>query len=149
MEVYIQELWNYTGDYRQCSVYFLNRGEKFFVHLTSRGVEDSYSYHAGHAGVQGSMPPDPRGLSVQHVDHARLQLRYRWGHLVTGDWTGSETQSFKKDWLHETSGWTPSMPGRYKHKHHLNCMRAWRRSIRDRDFSHFNVTYYHVGLTSK
>ena len=23
--------------------------------------------------------------------HARLQLRYRWGHLVTGDWTGSET----------------------------------------------------------
>ena len=24
---------------------------------------------------------------------ARLQLRFRWGHLVTGDWTGSEIQS--------------------------------------------------------
>ena len=29
--------------------------------------------------------------------HARLQLRYRWGHLVTGDWTGSETLSLKKE----------------------------------------------------
>ena len=62
--------------------------------------------------------------------HARLKLRYRWGHLVTGDWTGSETQSLKKEtyyflWQHETSGWAPSMPAHYKHNRHLNCMRAW------------------------
>ena len=65
---------------------------------------------------------DPR---LARSAHARLQLRYRWGHLVTGDWTGSETQSLLLSWQHETSGWTPSMPGRYKHKHHRNCMRAW------------------------
>ena len=28
--------------------------------------------------------------------HAVLQLGYRWGHLVTGDWTRSETHSLKK-----------------------------------------------------
>ena len=35
--------------------------------------------------------------------HARLQLRYRLGHLVTGDWTGSETQSLKKETAYETN----------------------------------------------
>ena len=32
-------------------------------------------------------------IRIIYCTHARLQLRYRWGHLVTGDWTGSETQN--------------------------------------------------------
>ena len=37
--------------------------------------------------------------------HAWLQLRYSWGHFVTGDWTGSEIYSLKKEKIFSMITW--------------------------------------------
>ena len=59
---------------------------------------DGFSQH----GVDKARSVSNSGY-IMPCSHARLQLRYRWGHLVTGDWTGSETQSFKEETAYETN----------------------------------------------
>ena len=57
--------------------------------------------------------------------HARLQLRYRWGHLVTGDWTRSDTHSHRKYFFKTMSLRSGQSPVTKCPHLYLNCRRAW------------------------